>query len=45
MAQMDEYKKNGFPVHYGLFENSILVRKHDDQFCKGIDDCLVGGIQ
>ena len=34
MAQMDEYKKNGFPVHYGLFENSILVRKHDDQSVK-----------
>lgn len=32
--QMDEYKNNGFPAHYGLFENSILVRKHDDQSVK-----------
>lgn len=33
-VQMDEYKKNGFPAHYGLFENSILVRKHNDKSVK-----------
>ena len=25
-AQVNEYKKKGFPKHYGLYENSIIVR-------------------
>lgn len=26
--QLDRYSKSGFPKHYGLFQNSILVRKN-----------------
>lgn len=33
-TQMEEYKKNGFPKHFGLYENSILVRKYNDSLVK-----------
>lgn len=26
--QIDAYKKAGFPKHFGLYENTILIRKH-----------------
>ena len=29
--QLKVYAREGFPRHYGLYENSILVRKHDDR--------------
>lgn len=29
--QLKAYESEGFPRHYGLYENSILVRKHDDK--------------
>lgn len=32
--QMSSYKKEGFPCHYGLYENPILIRKHHD-----VDTC------
>lgn len=35
-VQMNEYRKEGFPEHYGLFENPIIIRKHNDSFCKDI---------
>ena len=29
--QIAAYKREGFPRHYGLYENSILIRKHTDE--------------
>jgi hypothetical protein len=29
--QIATYKKEGFPRHYGLYENSILIRNHHDE--------------
>lgn len=29
--QIADYKRQGYPRHHGLYENTILVRKHDDQ--------------
>ena len=29
--QIAAYKREGFPRHYGLYENSILIRKHKDE--------------
>lgn len=29
--QIAAYKKQGYPRHHGLYENTILIRKHDDQ--------------
>lgn len=34
--QLDFYKKEGFPEHFGLFETNIVIRKHNDKKCKGI---------
>lgn len=31
--QIFNYKKNGFPKNYGLFETNILARKHNDPKC------------
>ena len=31
--QIDHYKKNGFPKHYGMFECTIIARKHNDKTC------------
>lgn len=31
--QIEQYKKDGFPAHYGLFENSFIVREHNDERC------------
>lgn len=31
--QINEYKKDGFPKEYGLFENNIIIRKHNDKDC------------
>ena len=31
--QLDEYSKEGFPKSYGLFENTIIIRKHLDKDC------------
>ena len=28
--KLKQYKKDGFPVHYGMTENSIIVREHND---------------
>lgn len=36
--QIDNYKKQGFPKHYGLFENSILIRNHNDDQIKILMD-------
>ena len=30
-SQMDAYRKEGFPRHYGLFENTVLIRNHHDE--------------
>lgn len=27
--QVDKFKKDGFPAHYGLFETNIMLRKHN----------------
>ncbi len=29
--QIAAYKKEGFPPHFGLYENPILIRKHSDE--------------
>lgn len=29
--QLNQYQKEGFPKHYGMTENSIIVRKHNNQ--------------
>ena len=29
--QVSAYKKEGFPRHFGLYENSLLIRKHGDE--------------
>ena len=34
--QMRVYEMNGFPHHFGLFENPIIVRKHNDAICINI---------
>ena len=31
--QIEQYRKEGFPDHYGLFENSFIIRKHNDEKC------------
>lgn len=35
--QLNNYKNEGFPEHYGLFETNVLVRKHNDERCICID--------
>lgn len=33
--QLEKYKKEGFPAHFGLYENTILLRKHcDESVCR-----------
>jgi hypothetical protein len=37
--QLSRYKKDGFPAHYGLYENTILLRKHSDEsVCELMED-------
>ena len=31
--QLNEYKKEGFPEHYGLVQSNIIIRKHNDKTC------------
>lgn len=31
--QMKEYRKQGFPKEFGLFENPIIIRRHHDKEC------------
>lgn len=31
--QVNHYKKDGFPEKYGLFENNIIIRKHNKREC------------
>ena len=31
--QMNVYKKEGFPEHYGLFRTCVVVREHNDSNC------------
>ncbi len=31
--QLMRYKEEGFPEHYGLFQNSILIRNHKNENC------------
>lgn len=37
-TQIKQYKKNGFPKHFGAFECNIIVRKHNDEKCKLVMD-------
>ena len=32
--QIEEYKKEGFPKHYGLVQTGIMIRRHNDEGCK-----------
>jgi hypothetical protein len=32
--QIQAYKKEGFPENWGLYENSLIIRKHNDEICK-----------
>ena len=34
--QVNEYKKEGMPEKYGLFETNVVVREHNDEICKKI---------
>ena len=34
--QMEKYKKEGFPKEYGLTQNCILIRYHNDEACKRV---------
>ena len=34
--QMEEYKKEGMPEKYGLFETNVVVREHNNDLCKKI---------
>ncbi len=36
LKQILSYKKEGFPSHYGLFENNIIIRFHNDPKCVDI---------
>lgn len=31
--QIDRYREEGFPEHYGLLQSNILLRKHNEQDC------------
>lgn len=32
--QMQRYKKEGFPENFGLVQANIIVRRHNDEYCK-----------
>lgn len=34
--QIEFYRKEGFPKEYGLFENSLIVRRHNSKICKSL---------
>lgn len=34
--QMNSYRRDGFPEEFGLYENSLIVRKHNDFQCKEV---------
>jgi len=34
--QMDFYKREGFPKHYGMRECSIIIRNHSSKLCKKV---------
>lgn len=38
MAQIAEYKLEGYPQHIGMAETNILLRKHNDLKCKLFDN-------
>ena len=38
LPQINEYKKEGFPEHYGLPQTCIMFRKHKDQKCVEFDN-------
>ena len=31
--QMNQYKKQGFPKNFGLFENNVILRRHNNEIC------------
>ncbi|MCR5639679.1 MAG: DUF616 domain-containing protein [Lachnospiraceae bacterium] len=33
LPQIEKYKKEGFPEHFGAFECNIIARKHNDKNC------------
>lgn len=36
LRQLWNYKREGFPRHFGLFENNIIIRFHNDPTCKTV---------
>lgn len=38
LSQIKNYKDNGFPERFGLFETNVVIRKHNDKDCKKIMD-------
>ena len=40
--QMQKYKNEGFPHHYGFYECGVIIRKHNDQKCVDIMDTWWG---
>lgn len=37
--QINRYKKEGFPKHYGLVQSCIVIRRHNDEGCKRLMNC------
>lgn len=36
--QVRKLKKSGYPKHYGLFENNIILRRHNNKIIESIDE-------
>ena len=36
--QVERYKKEGFPINFGLAETSVVIRKHNDPSCIKLDE-------
>ena len=34
--QMKRYKDEGFPTNYGLVQTNVMIRRHNDQYCKDL---------
>lgn len=43
-AQMERYKKEGFPIKYGLPETNFVVRFHNDERCITLMDAWINEI-
>lgn len=37
--QIEGYKKEGFPKHFGLIQSGIMIRRHNNEDCKKLMEC------